>query len=263
MSEAARNYEDEAREMGWVPEEEWKGDKAQWRGAEEFVNRGEKIVPILKDRLGKTEERLSKTEEDLQMVIKLNREEVNRARQEGYEKAKAKYNKDLQELQVEEIEAVSEADTKKYAEIQQKKAQLKEPEKPAEEPTQTEPSPVFKEWHKKNPWYEKDEVLTRYSMALVPDIRNQHPEYNEEQFFAEIDRVLRKDFPDKFKNPNREKDGGVEGGAGGEKGKGGKKTWSDLPDNAKAAYKRLEKRFENQGREIKKEDYVKQYFEED
>lgn len=50
-----QEVEQEARKMGWVEEELWKGDPDKWRPAEEFVERGKNIVPILRDRLEKME----------------------------------------------------------------------------------------------------------------------------------------------------------------------------------------------------------------
>ena len=40
--------EEKAVAMGWVPLEEWKGDPEQHRPADEFVARGEQILPIVK-----------------------------------------------------------------------------------------------------------------------------------------------------------------------------------------------------------------------
>ena len=50
--------EEEARKLGWVKQEEWKGDPDKWRPAEEFVERGRNIVPIMRERLEKLEKEL-------------------------------------------------------------------------------------------------------------------------------------------------------------------------------------------------------------
>ena len=39
--------EQKARNMGWVPKEDWKGNPDNWVGADEFVKRGETFVPFL------------------------------------------------------------------------------------------------------------------------------------------------------------------------------------------------------------------------
>ena len=40
--------EQAAREMGWRPKEEFRGDTAKWVDAETFVSRGENFIPILR-----------------------------------------------------------------------------------------------------------------------------------------------------------------------------------------------------------------------
>ena len=42
------NIETKAREMGWKPLEEFKGNPDNWRDAEVFVERGEEILPIVR-----------------------------------------------------------------------------------------------------------------------------------------------------------------------------------------------------------------------
>jgi hypothetical protein len=52
--------EAEAREMGWVPESEWKGDKkpAKFFSAAEFIERGQTILPIVQKRAKDAEAKL-------------------------------------------------------------------------------------------------------------------------------------------------------------------------------------------------------------
>lgn len=47
-SASERNWESEAKEMGWVPQDQFKGDPDKWRPADEFVRRGEDILPIVR-----------------------------------------------------------------------------------------------------------------------------------------------------------------------------------------------------------------------
>src|ERR1700727_987239 len=43
---APNEAEREARNLGWVGKEEFKGDPSKWRPAEEFLDRGRTILPI-------------------------------------------------------------------------------------------------------------------------------------------------------------------------------------------------------------------------
>jgi hypothetical protein len=81
-----------------------------------------------------------------------------------------------------------------------------------------------------------------------------------DQFYAEVERMVKAEFPQKFQNQRREQPDLV--GTGHKNSQKVKKTFSDLPDEAKSAYKRAAARLKSVGRDFTKEDYVKQYFEE-
>lgn len=254
MSE--RDYDGDARKMGWVPQEEWKGDPEKWRPAQEFVERGENIVPILKDRLDKVEQELAAT-------IKINKQQVEQAEQAAYSKAKAKYDQRIKELNQKEVAAVEEGDTAEYLKVKQEKDNLTPPEQPKVQPgDQQAISPVFEDWHKKNNWYEKDQQATRYAMAFGAELRNNNPGMSEHEFLSAIEKEVKETFPAKFTNPNREKAPAVEGGGNAPPPKSGGKGWSDLPDSAKATFNRLAKKFAATGKKLEKDQYAQSYFEE-
>ena len=41
-----QDVEQEARLLGWVPQEEFRGNKDNWETAEAFVERGQHLMPI-------------------------------------------------------------------------------------------------------------------------------------------------------------------------------------------------------------------------
>jgi hypothetical protein len=85
-------YEDLAREAGWSPKEEWKGDPAQWRDPREFIKYGMKRSRESADELRGLKQsvnQIGKTAEVLQ------RRAVEEARREAEERfANAVENKD-------------------------------------------------------------------------------------------------------------------------------------------------------------------------
>lgn len=243
--------EEKAREMGWVPEEEWKGDPEKWRPAEEFVSRGENIIPIMRKEI-KT------LKEELKVISELNKKELEKVKQQGYEQAKAEFDKKKRELDQKELEAFQEGDAETYQKIKSERESLKPPEEPKEEEKPQE-TPVFQEWKTKNDWYESDEDLTLFAQAVAAQLAPQG--LPEAEFYKAVEEKVKKTFPTKFENPRRNQPSMADSGheAGGSK----KKTWGDLPPEAKQAYSRIKARLEKAGREYKKEEYVKQYFEED
>jgi hypothetical protein len=92
LSSQERDFEAEAREQGWVPEAEFKGDKKprKFLSAEEFVERGEwansireKVESKFEDRLKKMERVHGKTVEQLEKEISDLRAERREAIKEG------------------------------------------------------------------------------------------------------------------------------------------------------------------------------------
>src|SRR5271154_5862973 len=45
---AEQTVVDKAKQMGWAPQEEFRGDPSKWIDADEYVRRGEQLMPILR-----------------------------------------------------------------------------------------------------------------------------------------------------------------------------------------------------------------------
>ena len=90
----------DAREQGWKPKEEWKGDPDKWRPAKEFVDRGELYGKI--DTMGKE---LKDTKRALQML------------QEHHSKVKeTEYKKAVEELKALQKKHLESGDSDGYLE---------------------------------------------------------------------------------------------------------------------------------------------------
>lgn len=240
-----------AAEMGWVTKEEWKGDPDKWRPAEEFVSRGENILPILKDRV-------SKLESDLKVALSANKHEIEQVKKESYARAKAEYEKQLADLEKLEVEAFKTGDADAYLQVKDAKAAIKAPV----EPEHTAEDPVFVDWKEKNPWYQTDKEMADYADFISHKIMAEHGgKISKSALAEEMTKRTKAAFPGKFTNPKREDPGSVEGGTGGPSGKKNGKTFGELPESAKSQYARMAKNFERQGRKFTKEQYAEAYFE--
>lgn len=250
MTDQAQDVVEKATAMGWVPENEWKGDPAKWRPAAEFVDRGENVIPILRDRV-------AKLEGDLKIVIAANKQETERARAEAYAKAKAEYDQQRAQLDQLELEAFKAGDAEVYQQAKQARENLQQPEKP-----QRHDDPVFTEWRAKNPWYATDKELANYADAISHVIVAETGGVVTDLAGAleEMGRRTMEKFPHKFSNPKREKPSAVEGGTVSPSKKGGK-TFDDLPHEAKTSYARQAARFKAAGREFTKDQYAQAYWE--
>ena len=255
--EVSKEVLEKATKQGWVEKSAWKGDPSMWRPAKEFVERGENIVPILQDRI-------SKLESDFKTTVGAQQAELKRVKEEAYERAKSEYENKKTDLDAKELEAFNTSDTEAYQEVKKQRDKLKEPEKPVEQPVTNND---FEEWHKKNEWFapdvenpgKADLEATDYANRTAQSLLAKTPNIPPEQLFSRVEKVVRKRFPDKFENPNRKKATMVDSGS--HAGESETKSWGDLPQEAKTAYKRAAQRVKNVGGELKKEDFVNDYFE--
>ena len=127
-------------------------------------------------------------------------------------------------------QAIEQQDVTKQVEAQQKMAQLaiekerlrlrkskldqQEASKPVEQPSveqivnqpqqqQSQPDPRAQEWAQDNKWFGTDKAMTYTAMSLHDEIINEGFDASSDEYYNEIDRRIRKEFPHKFEDQNR------------------------------------------------------------
>ncbi len=249
------DLEARAKRMGWVPKEDYHGPEENWRSAEEFIAVGENIQSVLKDRLRKSDDQvvaLTKEIGDLKGTMKEFAEHHSKVEKRAYERA-------LKELKDQQRKAVEEGDTAAYdraaREIEDLSKDAETPKVPEHKPGPEE-DPAFKSWSAENSWYDNDMVLAGFAdNTAAPFIARTRPDLRGRAFFDAVTEAVKERFPDKFTNTRRAKPSAVEGaGEVAEPKKTGKKTYADLPPEARAACDR----FVAQGL-VTKDQYVKDY----
>lgn len=189
--------EEKAKSQGWVPEDQWEGDPAAWRPAKEFVDRGELFKVI--DEVKRENKNLR------QGLNELSRHHA-RVRETEYERA-------LKDLKAQKKEALSEGDVDKVIEVDEEIAEVREAQRQAVVTEKTEPAqpdPRFTAWSQKNTWYKTERAMTAVADEVARDLVASG-ERDPTVILTEIDKVVRKEFPHKFVNPNRATAQSVEG----------------------------------------------------
>lgn len=163
-----------ARDLGWKPKDEWKGDGAEWRGADEFLRKGlernknlSRDVKELKDafaKVGKVNERI------VQQAVEKERREL------AQQYARAVEAKDI-EGSLKIIRQIDALDAPEPVNYRQKFAQ-------------------------DNPWFEVDEAATAYAIMVCDKNKDKDPE---EQLRLASDAV-RKRFPELSGERTRERE---------------------------------------------------------
>lgn len=155
--------EENARLMGWVPENEFKGSKDEWISAEEFIERGERVLPILRANNRRLREDLVHRDHELDS-IKSQLGETNKilgVLRKGYEESqKHAIEEATKDLRSQLIEAKKAGDVDLEMDIQDQLDELKDkkPTPLVKDETQSTPStpaldPDFVSWQKDNTWF--------------------------------------------------------------------------------------------------------------
>jgi hypothetical protein len=201
-----------AREMGWKPLAEYRGPPGKWQPAADFIERGENILPIVRDQNRRMGERIGKLEgeitslrstaqEQLQ-IIKDMRELGRKADQRGYDRAMA-------ELKTKQREAVAQGDTTTYDQLVEQAEALAgsrptaaaapPPAQPqAPEPQRPVVSPAVQAFVGANSWFNTDPLLTRKMIDLHIDVIQEGEIADEGAQLTEARRRLVEDYPERF-----------------------------------------------------------------
>ena len=161
VEQEENNFEAEAREMGWVEQEKFKGAKEKWVDAKEFYERGEHVFPIVKatnkrlknDLLTRDREiaTLKEAVESSQKAIK--------ALQKTYEESTKKQVEQAKIELREQIKVAREiGDTDTELDLQDKMLELRNAESVAKKEEVQEAAtsgltPEFVSWQKENSWF--------------------------------------------------------------------------------------------------------------
>lgn len=223
-----RDFEQEARKGGWVPQEEWKGEDDAWKPAQQFVEDGEKTLPIFKARV---EKELGELKDELKQAKRANTEAGDFFR--NYKERQEKETADLREqLLAKRQQAVDDSDGQAFTAADKELRELDA------QPTQTY-SPATNDWIAKNSsWYDPhsgqyDEVLADHTDGVATRLLDMGYEPGTKAYWDEITSRVKMAFPDKFGNKNRSRPASVEDTS--ETIDSKPKTYAALPKDAKSA----------------------------
>ena len=254
----------EARIFGWVPKEEFRGSDDDWVDADVFVKRGKEINPILRKN---NETLLKKLEEKSKEIdsIKASVEEFKAFQKEAFERKQVEYVAQIAELKAKKKEAIAEGNGDLVVDIddqldaikeEQREAKQESEKKPVEAPkTDLPEDPALQEWIGRNDWFGQDTEMTDMANGLGASVRRQFPHLSGRAFLDKLDEKIAEYFPhkalgNKARGSTVDTSGNVRGGSN-----NGKKSYDNLPADAKQACDR----FIKNGWIKNKQEYVDSY----
>lgn len=225
----------EARQLGWVPQEEFRGDKARWVDAETFVQRGHEIMPLLKANNSRLLEELNSTREQLRQAS----DAIAQLQTASAEITKERVTAVRKELMAGIRTAREEGDVEKEDQLTDKLAELRAAEKapvvkPVPAPEAPLIDPAFTTWaaSPENSWFGRDKRKTALAMAVAEELRSD-PSNKMLVGLPFYDRVAR-EVEIVLNPPPPPRSDRVEGSRGGAGGSGGSKSgYNALPADAK------------------------------
>lgn len=276
-----------AREMGWVPKTEFRGDQTKWVDAGPYVKRGETVLPIVRAEnrqlrsevqglRGQLAQRTAAEAELRASIDELRtfNTEVHKDRVKATRATvaagikKAREDGDI-ERELELRDQLDEANAALRESEAAPTSRGKTPAAAASSTTDPTIGPEMQAWQAANPWFGQEARKTNYALAVAKDIRESSPQLvGTKAFFDKVSEEVNA----VFSPPQRPGASKVEGGNGSTNPGGGgsrpdpeRKTFADLPAEAQAVARAQSKRFAGPNKAFKTEaewfsNYVTQYF---
>lgn len=269
------SIENQAKQLGWVPKEQFRGPEEAWVDAETFVRKGEEILPIVNANNKKLHSELARTTAQVAELKKLveagadslkafeefHRDSLSRA----LEQQRAELVKQLTEARNEgdvsrEIEVQDQLDEVRQQQKDVKKIVKAEPSAAVQQQSSNAPDPEFTAWHAENPWFGTDVKKTAYANGLAQTMRMDPANANltGRQFYDKVKEGVAELFGDIDDTPRHSKVEGAANSSARNSGRG--RSFADLPAEAKVACDRFGTRLVGEGRAYKTlDDWRKQY----
>jgi hypothetical protein len=269
---------DRARLQGWVPRDEFRGPADKWRPADEFLKRGEEIVPILKERTktlesklaeadaklarqeSEAKERFARLERMSDLALKRQREDIYASYEAAKRSAVEVGDVDrYEQLNRDQRTAIHQHD-QRFVEavqpVQQPQPQGQRPLTPAEQMQIEHHEKTVASWTVRNPWFTADQEMEQVARTYSNKLKDKTPGITLEDNLKATETYIRQRYPDKFPGSSNASGPSVEGGSRLSSSGTRKRGAMDLPSDAK---KQGEK-FIQQGLFKNMDEYARDYW---
>jgi hypothetical protein len=240
-----RDFEAEAREHGWSPKEDFKGDASRWVDAETFMKRADDMMPLLKA----TNRRLKADLDSLKKDLKRATAHFEGAEKRAYDRAKI-------ELEGKIEEAVESGDLQAARAAMKEMGELKPTGDDwaagkSQEQIKEEATDALDEFREEHPWYDKANLASASEIEIngrlfFDRMCEKHVEKTKHMpptdYFAFITDLTLEKYPLLKGKPTRVKPASAVEPGGGGRPRSSSKSWDNLPAPAKRQYERFQGR---------------------
>lgn len=186
---------EKAKQKGWAPIENWRGNPEDWVDAKEFLGR-EKLYSKIHDLQKDIANIKNATQKDFQVIA----QHFSQMREVEYKRA-------LDTLRAQRREAIQDGDLERADELEGQMDEIKEARSqannaPNAQATAAQPDPVFEAWKQENDWFEKDATLRNEAIGIAVGFANANPGISQPEVLKYVTEKIRKFNPDKFGDQN-------------------------------------------------------------
>lgn len=214
--------EQEAMAKGWKPDG---AEGKKFLSAEEFLDR----QPIY-DEIGKLKKLVNQQKKSMESFQQHHEATIRRMEESKERELQKLKRKALDDADLDKVEQYDE-------ELEQHRKQT-QARRATETPSTTEASPeveYFNSWVEKNSWYEDDVILRGAANTVGTQIQNSGKQLTLEEFYATVEKEVRKQYPDRFPDYRKPQHSAVEADTSRGRGTGKRRyTERDLDPDTRA-----------------------------
>lgn len=276
------SVEQRARNMGWMPKGAWRGEPDRWVDATTYVERGERLLPLLQERNRALDRTVSDLKVESQQSKQLLADLVSRTRKAE----KLGYDRALRELTQKRTEAVAAGDAETFnrveAEIREMGPAPEAPPPPPAQPQQPGVDPVVTAWVRRNQWFNRDPEANAAAVAALTRVERESPGLSLEEHLSEVEDIIAKRWPEHFpqrqrlpdrqaepepepepepQSDNRRRPPAVMSSSTASERRPGARSFEAMPADVKAQFERQKKMMAGKGEPLSKEEFSSYYWE--
>lgn len=210
------DYEEQARMMGWTPQDHWRGDPDRWVDAETFVERAQTRPAIAAERLRKADAALAEERAAREMDQQIAQEQFKRLegmsvvalkrQKEQIEKSyAARMRQATEDGDVDTYDRLAAEKGEAIKEMDDEVAEVAKPVEPPKPDPQAAIPPAWKgavdTFVGANAWFGQDPALTESMKYMHTRLQNEKPGLSPEENLAASLEFVRSQHPDKFGLP--------------------------------------------------------------
>lgn len=175
--------------------------QAALEAAKRLYVENQRIRELVNSRAAEYQEVMKETTE---IQLKAAKKEFKDAYEAGDSDAMAEAQEKMTKLQV-ELDGVKRGKVERALQDDFGGVQTPQQEQyiPQQVPQAPRPDNRVMEWQEENPWFGQDRVMTATALGVHEDLRDNGVEIGSEKYYAELDKTMRKRFPDYFEGDEK------------------------------------------------------------